>query len=334
MTNAHTKLCLTLSSMIFAACGAPADEYRAALPKTQDVTVQYPEQTAQSQNGLSRQALVGEPAEFYLNAYYESRKINGFGRFVVQLVETITAYPATTLTESSATWGPFSEDREPNEFQLHVQREEAPSVHYTWALEGRAKSATDWTGLAGGAFEPETTPDEGRGWFVVDFNAIKTLDPTEDGQGQIAYAFEKNAEGVAVQVLFQGVGEGGDTVNAAYVFGQRAAGEGFVMFAFPGDIHEGDPSQPALEDLLIRTQWDASGAGRADIIATQGDLADQTVYGAQCWDDSFLSTFELFTLDGSVLGAEGDPETCRINESAPEALPDAEDLSSPFEGAE
>lgn len=334
MKKTQIALSTAVSVMIFTACAAPADEFRAALPHTEDVTVQLPEQTAESQSGLQRQALVGEPAEYYLNTYYESRKINGFGRFVVELVETITAYPATTLTESSATWGPFSEAREPNEFQLLVERQDSPSLHYTWALMGRAKSATDWTGLAGGAFEPHAVPEQGRGWFVVDFEAISTLDPTEDGRGQIAYAFEKNDEGLAVRVLFQGFDDNNQVAHAAYVFGERPSGEGFVMFAFPADINDDDPTKPAAEDLLIRTQWNAAGAGRADIVATHGDLADQTVYGAQCWDDTFVSTFELFTLDGQVLGAQGDPETCRVVEAAPEALPEASEFTSPFEAGE
>ncbi len=331
MMSTKTILGLTFSSMIFVACGGPADEFRAALPGKSDVTVSYPEQTAQSEAGLKHQAIVGEPADFYLNTYYESRKINGFGHFVVTLVETITAYPATTLTENSATWGPFSEDREPNEFQLHVERQDSDTLHYTWALEGRPKSSNDWTGMAGGAFEPSSVPDQGRGWFVVDFEAIRTLDPTEDGAGQIAYAFDKNADGLNVQVLFQAVDAQGNHAQAAYVFGERTTGEGFVMFALPADIHENDEiSMPAAEDLVIRTQWTASGAGRADVVATNGDLGEQTVYGAQCWDDTFVSTFELFTLDGTVLAAEGDPETCDLGEAGPANLPEPSDITNPF----
>ena len=334
MKTAKT-LTLITTSLAFAACAQPADEFRAALPTKADVTVEVPESTSQSSNGIYRQAIVGEPAEFYTNTYYESRKINAFGKFVVDLVETVTSYPATTVTEDAATWGPFADELEPNEFQLHVQRIEDPSTHYRWALEGRPKSATDWTGLAGGDFEPYADPDTGRGWFVVDFDAIHSLDPTEDGAGRIAYAFDKTTEDVSVRVLFQAIDPSTQAeVQTAYAFGQDDTGAGFVIFAFPTDIHEDDPTKPAAEDLLIRTQWSASGAGRADVVAKNGDLGTQTVYGAQCWDTSFVSTFELFTLDGTILGASGDPETCQLEEAQPEALPEASAVENPFEGGE
>lgn len=323
---------LLTTSLLAAACAAPADEFRAALPSESDVTVEVPEQTSQSTNGLARQPIVGEPAEFYTNTYYEARNINDFGRFVVDLVETITSYPATAVTEDAAVWGPFSEPREPNEFRLTVERHDAPALHYTWALEGRPKSATDFTGLAGGDFEPSEVADQGRGWFVVDFEAIRALDPSEDGRGQIAYAFDKGPNGVAVRMLVQSFDDQGDVVHGGYAFGQSITGEGYVIFAFPSDIHEDDPTKPAPEDLLIRSQWTASGAGRADVVARNGDLGPQTVYVAQCWDDTFVSTFELFTLDGTILGAQGDPSTCELEEETPEALPTVEDVANPFEG--
>lgn len=322
-----TTLPLTLA---FTACQRPGDEFREALPHRSDVTVAFPEDAAQSSQGLSRQALVGEPAEYYTTTYYEARKINGFGAFVVNLVETITAYPPTTLDADVATWGPFSDDREPNEFRLTVERRDAPSLHYLWYLEGRPKSATDYTGLAGGAFEPSAVPDQGRGWFGVSFDNIRTLDPTEDGAGQIAYAFAKDDEGLAVQVVFQGLDATGAVATAGYLFGQRTTGEGFVSFAFPGDINDGDPTMPAQEDILLLSRWTASGAGRADIIATNGDLGTQALYGAQCWNDTFVSTFEAIVLDENILNAQGDPTSCRLGELQPESLPDAESLVNPY----
>jgi hypothetical protein len=318
------------TTLALAACQGPADEFRQALPQREEVTVAFPETTQQSAQGLQRQALVGAPADFYTSTYYEARKINGFGAFVVDLVETIAAYPPTTLDGATATWGWFSEAREPNEFRLVVARVEAPALHYRWRLEGRPKSGDAGLALAAGAFEPDADPELGRGWFVVRFESIRQLNPAEDGRGQVAYAFAKDEDGVAVQVLFQGPDEAGLDTTAAYAFGQRNSGEGFVTFAFPGDIHEGDPAQSAREDLLLLSRWGADGAGRADVVATRGDLGAQTLYGAQCWDERFISTFEAFVQDGTILGAQGDPATCRLEEARPEALPSAEALANPY----
>ena len=311
------------------ACQGPADEFRQALPQRSEVTVAFPQDTGQSSQGLTRQALVGEPADLYTMTYYEARKINGFGAFVVDLLETITAYPPTVLDATTATWGPFSEPREPNEFRLVVERRDAPALHYLWRLEGHPKSVADYTVFAGGAFEPAPVADQGRGWFVVSFEQLRSIDPSEDGRGQIAYAFAKDDEGLAVQVLFQGPDDDGVDSTVGYWFGERASGEGFVSFAFPDDIDD-DPTKPAREDLLLLSRWSASGAGRADVVATHGDLGSQVAYGAQCWDDTFVSTFEALVLDGQILDAQGDPASCRLGEARPESLPDANSLANPY----
>lgn len=302
------------------ACQSPADEYRAALPDKETLQVEVPAQQNQS---LTRSALVGGPADLYSHTYYAARDVNLLGRLVVDLVTTIADYPPTAVELNRAVWGPFSEAREPNEFQLVVEKMEADPVYYIWAISGRPKSAEAFTTLAAGAFEPDELEDYGRGWFELDFEAIRTLDPSEGARGTIRYAFAKSERGVAVKAYFAGP-EG----HAAYQYGEKSEGEGYIMFAVPGNIHD-EAELSAPENLLILTRWRPDGAGRADVVATEGDLEGK-VYGVQCWDDRFVATFEAYTLDGEVLASDGDLAGCVLAEPQAADLPEEAELVSPY----
>lgn len=310
------------------ACSPPADEYRAALPDRDTVEVHVPE-SAQTARGLSssRAALVGEPAEFYTSTYYHAKELNGLATSIIDLVEAITDYPATTVDETSAVWGPFSEEREPNEFKLTVEKDADVATRFEWAIEGRPKSAEAFTALAHGAFEPDGD-DRGRGWFVLDFDAIAALDPTEHDRGRVAYAFERTDENTSVRVHFVGRDETGASFEAGYAFGQSKDGDGFVLFAFPEDVHEG----ALKEDVVIRTRWQPGGEGRADIRATGGDLNAQTLLGSQCWDATFRSTHEAYSIEREIVVLVGDPASCAFEAAEAPAmgeLPTAEDVEDP-----
>ncbi len=320
---------LPLATLFLVACQPPADEYRNALPDRETIEVDVPAQDSTASGlGSKTSALVGEPADLYTNTYYTARDINVLGKFVVDLVETIASYPATTLDETSATWGPFSEEREPNEFKLTIRKDADVATRYEWAIEGRHKSEKEFITLARGAFEPDEDPDFGRGWFVLDFEAIRSLDPSENEAGRVAYAFEKNAEGVSVRVHFAATTDAGERLEAGYAYGEDKSGAGFILFSTPIDVHEG----PALEDVIIRTRWTPSGAGRADVIASGGDIGDDVFEGSQCWGDDFVSSYEQFSVNREVIANDGEAKTCVLDVAAPpraDELPTADDVEDP-----
>lgn len=315
--------------LLATACARPADEFRSALPDREVVEVDFPEEESTSRGLIASQsqAVVGGPATYYTQTYYESRKINAFGKFMIDILEAVTAYPPTELAENRAVWGPFSEDDEPNEFRLVVEEVEADVRHYRWALQGRHKSVEDFTDIAGGTLEPDdTNTDYGRGWFVVSFENIRELDPSEDGRGTIAYAFVKNAEGVQVRVLFEGPNDGGTEIaRGAYAYGKDIAGAGFVTFLLHGDMDEGEAGKEALESLVIHSRWGATNVGRADVVATGGDLGRTVMHVSQCWDTRFTSTYERGAIDGATVVEDGDVTTCQIPDAQ---LPDETELPS------
>lgn len=324
---------ITLAGLVFAVACEPAAEYRAALPKRSDVTVPVPERTSSSRGlGASRQALVGEKSDFYTETYYTSRALNGLGRAVVDLVEGISNLPPTKVGEDRAVWGPFSDDAEPNEFMMTVERIDGDLTRYDWRIEGKHKADERYATLASGTFEP-TGDDLGRGWFELDFDAVRALDPTEEAKGRVAYAFEKTKEAVSVRLRFAGPNEDGEPVEAGYAFGEDAGGSGYILFAFPGDIHEEDKPGSALEDVLIRTRWQQGGAGRADVVAKNGDLGDRVARASQCWDDRFISRYESFEIEGTLEAEVGKESACVLEEAmlpVTGELPKEADVANPY----
>lgn len=323
------------AALALSACERREAELIAALPDRETMILKV-EDDGQSGRGLSigqaQQNLVGAPAEWYTNTYYAARDLNVLAGFVVTLLEEITKWPSTSFDQTSAVWGPFSDKNDPNEFKLEIKKLEDASLHYEWSIQGKHKSQGDdaYLALAAGAFEPGKE-DQGRGWFVIDFDHIATLDPTQNGGGRIAYALQKNDEGTLVLAHFKGPDKNGDTVEASYAYGENNDA-GFIVFRLPVDIDEGQEGKTATEDVLIRTRFTTDG-GRADIFAVHGDLGDKIVIGSQCWDKTFVSTFEQFKLGADVLAADGDASTCNFAEAEtpdPQALPDADEVESPY----
>ncbi len=332
---------LTSVLALTSACGDDGvdNRYQQALPSADVLTVNVPAESSaaltmsrEGEIGTTRSALVGQPADFYVSTYYQARRINRFGRGVLEILEAITSTPPTATGANAAVWGPFRDDREPNEFRLGVEERTQPELHYAWQLEGRPVSGGDFTALAGGAFQP-TAPEQGQGWFAVDFDAIRMLDPTEEAEGQVAYAFAKTDEGVAVRMMASEPSPAGGETPIAYAFGENAEGFGYVLFAFADNIDD-DPNRTAEEDLVVRTRWRPDGKGRADVLAVRGDVGAGFVQVSQCWDNIFVSRYEVFTVNGATVVEQGDSTVCVFDGAWPVAgdVPVAEDLINPFEG--
>jgi hypothetical protein len=143
--------------LALAACGTKADEFTSTLPDRESTMVALPENGTSASGlhtGTGRSALVGQPAEWYTQSYYAARDINGLGAYVIGLLEAITTYPPTTISENKAVWGPFNGQGEPNVWRLTILK--SSSALYSWAIEGKPKSADDsaFVMVAGGKFEP------------------------------------------------------------------------------------------------------------------------------------------------------------------------------------
>ncbi|MCB9654044.1 MAG: hypothetical protein H6729_07955 [Deltaproteobacteria bacterium] len=348
---------VSIVAMAAAACGDSAegrDEVRAfvgALPTAADVLVEVPAVETDVQNltrgevGRSGRALVGEPATFYAHSYYQAREINDLASSIIDMLEEISSYPPTTFSADVAVWGPFSEPLEPNEFTLTVAKLAASDLSdlhagFGWKIAGRHKSETgDFVTLARGSFAPDSDDEDrrtGRGWMHIDFGRIHALEQSDEGEGEIRYAFNRTDDAVQVKAIFQGPDDEGEPATVAYSFGANIQGEGFILFGLNADIHDGEVGKEAKEKLLIRTRWRTQGDGRSDVVARGGDLGRDVAHVSQCWDDTFVSRYESVAINGTLVAEDGDSSSCALDvpdlPSAAE-VPDADDVADPAEAS-
>jgi hypothetical protein len=316
-----------------AGCGTRADEFTSTLPDRESTMVALPENgTASSglHTGESRAALVGHPAEWYTQSYYAARDINGLGAFVIGLLEAITKYPPTTLTPNKAEWGPFNAPGEPNVWRLTITKESA--ALYSWSIDGRPVSENAFVSVASGKFEPKALP-LGQGAFTLYFDRAHQLDPTNNGTGTITYAYDKSAQGVLVAVRAESTdAKTGQPIDVRYAFGQDDAGAGFMVFAAavdPSTLPNGMAGSP--QAFIIKTRWTKDGSGRADVVALNPANQQPGTYQlSQCWDTSYVSTYEQGQDVGvSPLYTGGNAQSCVFAQAT---FPSLADLPDPSNG--
>src|SRR5262249_47458441 len=92
-----------------------------------------------------------------------------------------------------------------------------------------------------------------------------------------------------------------------YAYTEKPDQSGTLSFTSYGDT---DDPGPAWETTTYDSSWLASGAGRADLSITGGDLGDLTVTASECWSTSFLRVY----LGASVawLPTEGIASACAL----------------------
>ena len=147
----------------------------------------------------------------------------------------------------------------------------------------------------------------------INFSEMNALDPTVNlATGGIAILHDNTADPRTVDVHFGNFldGKSGSTaLNAQYHYAEHADQSGNFSFALRTNF-DNDP-QGILEGAEIASRWLASGAGRADVVATGGSLpAGFVVHAVECWDTSFARVFYTDDVDPSK--TEGNVSACAL----------------------
>jgi len=284
-------LAVTLSSA--AACGLDptTESFKDGFPRAETVALHVPTAAAAGQpltaEGVRRDGLEGDPSFFYGVTRAVTLVVNGAVVVELSLLERITDLPPTTLSATSAVWGPYTDALSPNTWRFTVTRRAAGD--YAYALEGKGKTEADTayrtvlegTHLsAGRAF--------GHGSFTVHWSTAATL-PEHDGNvgtGTFTYARPSATDPLTVDADFNQVQDGSQLVDLKYRFRQVPGQGGTFEFQIHKDLVIG----AALELLTVRSRWLETGAGRADARLAGGDLAT-TATANECWDSTFLSRY-------------------------------------------
>jgi hypothetical protein len=297
---------------LWAGCGAGSDGYQAALPTREAVAIQVPTASGVSSASVRREALGATQATFYTMTVQISTQLNQATSSMFEMIDDAVATPPSGHDANNEYWGPFTPALSPVTVELGVQKVDRQD--YNFFLGGEPKGATSpaFMPLLGGSSH-QVDAAHRSGKMEVNFTNMNSLDPTTNAAtGAIAFTFDDTADPRTVQVHFGDFLDGkpgSQPVNATYQYAEHPDTSGNFQFGLRANF-DSDPNN-VLEDVALMSRWLASGAGRADLVATGGSLpAGFVVHATECWDASFARVF--YTEDVDPTKTEGSASACAL----------------------
>ena len=284
-----------------------ADEFRDAIPQSESIALSGPDASSSTTTTAaaapSLRTLATGPAPTTYAKWY------GFTRTMRDGVNKITAgvlgsvwlvihtEPSAT-TADSATWGPWNDELNPATYRFKVTRI-APD-EYNYVLEGRAKASTsddDYQAVLSGHGYGKPSAKHGQGTFRVDLDVAKVLDPfdNQDNSGtvtvdhELPHDFSDNLGALPRTITATVTPQGEAHYSVESVANVDHTGSIHVI----AHVDIDDSKRTLLEDVVIDSRWKATGAGRADIDITGGDLPASTpkVDAIECWGTDFTQSY-------------------------------------------
>ncbi|MFT5458694.1 MAG: hypothetical protein ACI9K2_005202 [Myxococcota bacterium] len=296
----------TLLTLALTACGpssGPAAEWADVLPDDR-VRVALPD--------TSGQRAVGAPSEFRQLAVDVASQVNGLVDDVLSDVSEITSFDPTWADEDAqvAQWGPWRDDAL-HETRLWVTRDADDLTRWGADLRDIGGGDDEWVTLVAGEVDPGATRRESTGRFVFDFDGIHARVPAETTVGAFAVEYALDGGVADATASFVDYADHPDDlrVDAAYRYTSDGDGGGSLDVAAETELTDGG----LLEVLVLRTRWLASGAGRGDALATDGDLGPLVYTASECWD---AAANIVFAENNADLEREGDAEACAFREAS------------------
>jgi hypothetical protein len=309
---------LGVSAAMLVGCSASSEDaarFREAVPQGDDVALRVPggaAATGTTTQGLRIQspgAATGpsSDAKFYAFTRDLTRDVDRTTAGILGAVWALVSTPPTTLEDKRAVWGPGSSSAlEPNEWRLVVT--EVGAGEYTYAFEGRPKAGGDFRGVLTGKGFAVSHPSHKAGSFEVDHEVYRALEPTaakpqDEGRTKVTFDLAKAPATIAVE-LRPGAAKGWIDVQVA----REPAGAGRVDIRALTNVDGSASTQ--LEDVTIASRWDASGAGRADVVMEKGDFASLSLKATECWSASFSRVYYEDTVGSEA--KIGDASACVV----------------------
>jgi hypothetical protein len=312
-------------------CSAKPDDgsgrFTDGIPQKSDVALGVPgsssgtttAQATTTESGGSGLHLSNVPSGTSYATYYQwTRNVTDGVDFatgwVLGVVWTIVHTPPTSVQAHSAVWGPGNWDSLSPVVWRFTVTEVAPDS-YDYELDGRPKGSTsegDFKAVLTGHGYGKPSPQYRTGWFLIDNDASHALDPTRDqssGTAKVTYDLQKLPATIDVDV------EAAPTKFVIAVT-HEAGGAGEVDVTAHADVEQVKDGN--LEDTVLKSRWDQSGAGRGDAKVSGGDipttLPNRTVTASECWSSTFQRVY--YTDSVNYQPTEGNPAACAFPTSA------------------
>lgn len=326
----HGRLGLGISALAVATCvggcvqqGDDIERFRAAIPSKEDVRLAGPDEQAATG---SHAASADEPwadgpwAKYYGFTRYVREGVNDVTGVVLGSVWLIVHTRPTDHDDHEAVWGPWHDSLSPAEYRLRVT--EVATDQYEYALEGRKHgSSEEYLPVLSGLGYGRGDARHGNGNFTIDLDALRTLDPFEVSSGDsgvITITHDLDARittdlFVGERLVLADVRPSADAAwwQASSYTAEDGSGRLYVKAYDDVD----DTRSTALENIVIASGWTTSGAGRADITITGGDIptSSSSVSAVECWGADFSRTYYADSVAWEP--SEGEASACALDEA-------------------
>lgn len=222
--------------------------------------------------------------------------VNGGVGLTLGIVAAIVSEEPAVLTEDHAEWGPITQPLWKHSFRLVMDRAGEKSVKYV--MQRRAKSST-----SDADYEVVLTGQHSFGELRAGSGDFVLHDLDNKTSAEVTYA--RNAKkDLEVKVGFRG-----DTPSD-YAYSQVEGGEGSFEFRVASDFVT---KTAAKERLTVKSRWLQTGAGRADVTGTEGDLTTEARF-TECWNADLNRTHYADTL--GLFPTEGSADACAFKDAS------------------
>ncbi|MGZ3458027.1 MAG: hypothetical protein ACXU86_05920 [Archangium sp.] len=319
---------MMLGAVLFAAaCGGMQDtEYVEATPDlagtsmeiNSDAADEGAKLTAEDFSGAYAQALTTTGPEFLQGARAEVKALNTTLKDIITRITTLASGDLKQAQKGDVfVYGP--KDMDNATFRLQVKKTGDKS--FAWKLDARPLGSTndkDWKLVGAGQLAKGTNDmaHRGKGSLALNLDNLKAVAPNSTGQGKLMASFAHTAgddKSVSYKLVnFTPDPASHEAVTGAFVgyrlmpsriTGIRVMGQ-WNLASMPNDTG-------AKETVFSRIRFIPGTGGRADVLATGGDIpANHAYIGSSCWDAQEHEGFKV--LRDCVKGNESTPSSCTV----------------------
>lgn len=288
----------------------------------------------EASSGLSQstQAVIGDPATWYGFTVNFSGSVNSQVFSFLDMVDLITSFPPTARDTDIRMWGPWPSSDSPNtDWRFVMSRKRQPGV-YDFGLQVNAVArrntpdyADGWQDCLSGSITPSQQGlRRGVGAIAIDLGACSRYEDTgEQGQAGIGFDTAPDATDpdgkthLSIQFndfiskdMYQDDPDP-QPLNALYSYEEEGDLSGLFDFSALADADGGqNPDRLALELLTVKVNWSQTGAGRADLRWSGGDLGAALIDLHECWNEEKNRVYYEDSIGSAP--TEGNPNDCAM----------------------
>jgi hypothetical protein len=298
------------AALVLAACGGKNDgvddaEYVEATPDLSGTALEINGEAAAEEGAAliaegfdaREDELNGQGAEFLEQARLQVRALNSaLKEAITPIVELVNRGGAEAEPGDVLVYGPV--DRANATFKFTIKK--VAQQRFAWKLEARPLGSTDnaaYRIVSVGRLAKGERAHRGRGTIGVNLDNLKQVVPDFPGQGKLMASFAHNGAGdktLAYRLLgFTPNAANHEPTTGAFV-GHRRMPSGATRVRVHGQYNLRNTETSQKENVVAAIRWLPGTGGRADIVASGGDIAAGTFFvGTACWDRQEMERFRV-----------------------------------------